>query len=623
MPLLRPALSSMASHWGRHLARASKMRSTILRSPLTQSTQSHIRFSSHTSKSTPSSLPSINASLPSVRLPRRIPLLVTVPVVALATGTFLYNVSDSFRHSTLALQRMMIAAEAVVVVGVDYKYSLDFANRDLKEDDPEDEKERLLRRSQLHKRSAERLREMLRVNGGIYIKLGQHLASLKYLLPDEWTTAMEPLQDRCTPSSIESIQALFLTDLGQPISSYFSSFDLEPIGVASLAQVHRAKLLNGQEVAVKIQHPALREFSTIDIKTVAALTRFVAYVFPEFEFSWLSEEMQVSLPKELNFNFEAANSVRVNANFNSARAEGSKSTIKVPDVVWAKNRVLVMEFMVGSRIDDLDYLKQHNIKVSEVSNEMARTFSQMIYKDGFVHCDPHPGNVMIRPTPAGSSSPRNFEIILLDHGLYRELTPEFRLDYAHLWTAIISSDEKEIKYRALKLGGTDAYQLFSCILTGRDWSVVQDAQLTKKARNKDEMVKIADGAGNRIAEIADILAKVPRDLLLLFKTNDLLRALDEDLGADDGSQMRTFAVMGQYCAEAIYKADRAQIRQTLATTQQVSVSFLTRTLRSWFKDYCAFLYTTVSLDLFVWWVDLSQSDSLLYVVLAKIGALIC
>jgi len=92
-------------------------------------------------------------------------------VVALVTGTVLYNVSDSVRHSALALQRMMIAAEAVVVVGVDYKYSLDFANRDLKEGDPEDDEERLLRKSQLHKRSAERLREMLRVNGGIYIKL--------------------------------------------------------------------------------------------------------------------------------------------------------------------------------------------------------------------------------------------------------------------------------------------------------------------------------------------------------------------------------------------------------------------------------------------------------------------
>lgn len=277
--------------------------------------------------------------------------------------------------------------------------------------------------------------------------------------------------------------------------------------------------------------------------------------------------------------------------------------------------------MVGARIDDLEYLKKHNIEVSEVSKEMARTFSQMIYKDGFVHCDPHPGNLMIRPTPAGSASPRNFEIILLDHGLYRELTPEFRLDYAHLWTAIISSDEKEIKYRALKLGGTDAYQLFSCILTGRDWSVVQDNQLTKKARTKDEMVKIADGAGNRIAEIADILAKVPRDLLLLFKTNDLLRALDEDLGADDGAQMRTFAVMGQYCAQAIYEADRAVIRSSAAASQ-VTVSLLTKTVKTWFKAYWTYLRTTVSLDLFIRWIDMEQSQSLLYLVLARIGKLI-
>ncbi|KAF9195648.1 hypothetical protein BGZ50_004046 [Haplosporangium sp. Z 11] len=558
---------------------------------------------------------------PSVALPRRIPLKVAVPAVGLATGTFLYNTNDSFKHQTLAVKRYLIAAEAVVVVGIDYKYSLDFANRDLKEGNPEDEKERLLRKSALHKRSAERIREMLRVNGGIYIKLGQHLASLKYLLPDEWTTAMEPLQDRCSPSSFESIQAMFLADLGQPMSAFFSSFDLEPIGVASLAQVHKATLLDGREVAVKIQHPALQEFSAIDIKTVAALTKFVAYVFPEFEFTWLSDEMQTSLPKELNFIFEAANAARVDANFNKARAEGSKSTIKVPDVIWSQKRVLVMEFMTGSRIDDLQYLREHNIKVAEVSNEMARTFSQMIYKDGFVHCDPHPGNVMIRPTPPGSPSPRNFEIILLDHGLYRELTPEFRLDYAHLWTAIIASDEKEIKYRALKLGGTDAYQLFACILTGRDWSVVQDAQLAKKARNKDEMVKIADGAGNRIAEIADILAKVPRDLLLLFKTNDLLRALDEDLGADDGSQMRTFAVMGQYCAQAIYEADKGAIISNLQSTT-LTLSFLKQTLCSWLKAYSSYLFTTLSLDVFVWWINFSQSDSFLYVILSRIGGFI-
>ncbi|KAF9131168.1 hypothetical protein BGW39_002138 [Mortierella sp. 14UC] len=554
--------------------------------------------------------------------PRRSFFKFAGAAVALGTGVYLYNISDNFRHNVLAVQRVMVAAEAVVVVGADYKYTMDITNRRLKEGDPEDDAERARRMSALHTRSANRLREMLSKNGGIYIKLGQHLASLKYLLPEEWTTAMEPLQDRCTPSSIESIQALFMSDLGRPISSIFSSFDLEPIGVASLAQVHKATLLDGREVAVKIQHPALQEFSTIDIRTVGALTQAIVYVFPEFEFTWLSEEMQTSLPKELNFDFEADNAARVTTNFDRARKEGSKSTIKVPDVIWSQKRILVMEFMVGSRIDNLQYLREHNIKVSEVSNEMARTFSQMIYKDGFVHCDPHPGNLMIRPTPAGSSSPRNFEIILLDHGLYRELTPEFRLDYAHLWTAIIASDEQEIKYRALKLGGTDAYQLFSSILTGRDWSVVQNAELSKKARGKGELVNLADGPGS-IADIAGILAKVPRDLLLLFKTNDLLRALDEDLGADDGSQMRTFAVMGQYCAQAIYEAEKGALRSSLAVSSKAStVSFLARTLSSWFKAYCSYLHTVVSLDLFVWWIDVTQSDAFIHRLLVRLGSLL-
>ncbi|KAG0196368.1 hypothetical protein BGX28_010229 [Mortierella sp. GBA30] len=449
---------------------------------------------------------------------------------------------------------------------------------------------------------------------------------------------MEPLQDRCAPSSITSVQGLFLSDLGLPLSDVFSSFDLQPIGVASLAQVHRATLKDGREVAVKIQHPGLSEFSEIDMRTISALTKFIAYAFPEFEFFWLSEEIQANLPKELDFRYEARNAERTEANFNRARANGSPSTVKIPGVIWAQERVLVMEckhiyrtfniksfpVMNGSRIDDLAYLNANNIKISEVSKEMARTFSQMIYKDGFLHCDPHPGNVMIRPKPSKSPSHRNFEVVLLDHGLYRELSPEFRLDYAKLWTAIMASDEEEIKCRALKLGGIDAYELFACILTGRDWDVIQGAQLTRKVRNKAETSKISQGAGNWLVEIADILARVPRDLLLLFKTNDLLRALDEDLGADDGAQMRTFAVMGQYCAEIIYEAEKKDVQQALTSCfkGKFSISLLTKGFRAWCRAYLTYLYKVASLDLFVWWIDLSQSSTVLKWALSKVEPLL-
>ncbi|KAF9927935.1 hypothetical protein FBU30_002773 [Linnemannia zychae] len=550
----------------------------------------------------------------------RFPLKLTVPITALVAGTALYNTSDSFRHRALAVRRVLLAAEAVVVTGYDYKYSLGYGNRDLDKDNPEHEKERKLRKSRLHQRSAER---------------GQHLASLKYLLPVEWTRTMEPLQDKCYPSSIESIQALFLSDFNQPLTDIFSSFDMTPIGVASLAQVHKATLKEtGQEVAVKIQHPTLSEFSEIDMTTISNLASFIAYAFPDFEFFWLSEEIQDNLPKELDFRFEARNSARTAANFNHARAQGNPSTVKVPDVIWAQKRVLVMEFMNGARIDNVEYLQKNNIQVSEVSKEMARTFSQMIYKDGFLHCDPHPGNVMIRPTPVGSPSHRNFEIILLDHGLYRELSPEFRLDYARLWTAIIASDEEAIKRHALALGGIDAYELFACILTGRDWDVIQEAKLTKQVRNKEETSKISQGASNWLVEIADILARVPRDLLLLFKTNDLLRALDEDIGADDGAQMRTFAVMGQYCAQVIFEAEKNEVKKTLVsavkaeensintTTTATLVTTLTRGIGAWCKAYCMFLYKTLSLDVFVWWVDLSQSNSLIFKILSRFECLL-
>jgi len=126
------------------------------------------RFASTTTRSTaqlstPSSLPTPSH--------RRIPLKVSVPLAALVTGAALYGTSDSFKHSTLALRRMLLAAEAVIVTGYDYKFSAMYGNRDLKEGDPEDDQERRRRRNKVHKRCAERVMVMMRTNGGIYIKL--------------------------------------------------------------------------------------------------------------------------------------------------------------------------------------------------------------------------------------------------------------------------------------------------------------------------------------------------------------------------------------------------------------------------------------------------------------------
>ena len=150
----------------------------------------------------------------------------------------------------------------------------------------------------------------------MFIKLGQHLSSMNYLLPIEWTSTFIPLQDKCPVSSFDSIERLFLKDTGASVFELFDTFEREPIGAASLAQVHRATMKDsGQRVAVKVQHPALEEWVPLDL----ALTRFtfstLKRFFPEYDLEWLSNEMEFGLPRELDFEMEATNAMRTKAYF--------------------------------------------------------------------------------------------------------------------------------------------------------------------------------------------------------------------------------------------------------------------------------------------------------------------
>jgi len=151
---------------------------------------------------------------------------------------------------------------------------------------------------------------------------------------------MSVLQDNCPPTSIEALGRVYENDVGHPLTTDFSSFDPHPIGVASLAQVHRATLRDSnREVAVKIQHPGVARYSAIDIFTTRFILATVQWWFPEFSITWLAEEMEISLPQELDFEKEMEN-----ANATRAHFEGIPGTLlKIPDMIWAKKRILVME----------------------------------------------------------------------------------------------------------------------------------------------------------------------------------------------------------------------------------------------------------------------------------------
>jgi aarF domain-containing kinase len=252
---------------------------------------------------------------------------------------------------------------------------------------------------------------------------------------------MTPLQDQCSPTPIDEIDAMLKDDLGLGIDDLFIDFNPHPIGVASLAQVHRATdKRTGRPVAVKFQHADLQEFALIDMATVNFAISFVKHVFPDFEFGWLGEEMNEMLPLEMNFRHEAANSMRCRRDFQ--HLEG-KTSLYLPEVLWAERRCLVMEYINGARVDDLAFLQKHAIDRNQVSKELSRIFSQMVYINGFFHADPHHGNILIRPRAQNSSSPYNFDICLLDHGQYFDVPADLRVNYAHFWLALMRPQSEE------------------------------------------------------------------------------------------------------------------------------------------------------------------------------------
>nr|POF16399.1 abc1 family protein mcp2 like [Quercus suber] len=417
--------------------------------------------------------------------------------------------------------------------------------------------------SACHKRCANRTLEAMEKNGSIFIKLGQHLSSLNYLLPNEWCETFIPLQDKCPISSFSAIEQMVQHDTGESIEHFFSDFQRAPIGAASLAQVHIATLREtGEKVAVKVQHPSLDEWSKLDL----ALTRFtfstLKYWFPEYDLTWLSSEMEYSLPKELDFREEGNNAVRMKEYFTHI----PNTPVVIPAVKWAERRVLVMEYLSGHRPDDLAFLDSNGIDRDEVSAALARIFNEMIFgTDAPLHCDPHAGNMAIRLNN-DKRRPRNFDIILYDHGLHRDIPMPLRRAYAHLWLAVLDHDEPRMRKYAYEVAGIgDAeFPIFASAITGRDYSVLQSASGVTAARNAEEKRAISDalGEGNLLHQLVALLGKVPRVLLLILKTNDLTRSLDEGLHTQQGP-IRSFMILARYAARCVFAEQLEAIHGSL------------------------------------------------------------
>jgi ubiquinone biosynthesis protein len=251
------------------------------------------------------------------------------------------------------------------------------------------------------------------LKGGL-IKLGQ-VASLRVdVLPEAVSDELARLQDQVGPHPLEEIEAQIEGELGRPSRQIFAAFEPEPLASASLGQVHAARLHDGARVAVKVLYPGVERSVAVDL----AATRIGLWLFDFVTIADLGQvyrEIRESLLGEMDYVREGRAAEEVARNL--ARDPEVAARVRIPAIHWETTgrRVLTMEFVEGVKINDRASLEARGIEIGELVVWATRAFLHMIFRDGFFHCDPHPGNLLVD----GEG-----RIGIVDFGMHKRIAPE-------------------------------------------------------------------------------------------------------------------------------------------------------------------------------------------------------
>jgi aarF domain-containing kinase len=184
----------------------------------------------------------------------------------------------------------------------------------------------------------------------------------------------------------------------------------------------------------------------------------------------------------------------------------------------------------------------------------------MIFGTGApLHCDPHGGNIAIRKNVHRRGC--NFDVVLYDHGLYRDIPINLRRSYAKLWLAVIDADEERMRKYAKEVAGItdEQFPLFASAITGRDYSVLKKNVAMARSAEEKKTINNALGEG-MLQQLVQLLGQVPRIILLILKTNDLTRSLDENLQTRQGP-VRTFLILARYCSRTVFEEQLEDLRK--------------------------------------------------------------
>ncbi|WP_461207434.1 ABC1 kinase family protein [Clostridium sp. DL1XJH146] len=362
-------------------------------------------------------------------------------------------------------------------------------------------------------KSPENLRKAFEELGPTFIKIGQILSTRPDILPEDYIKELSKLQDSAKEESFEDINSVFKEEFNKNINECFDAFDPIPIASASIAQVHRAKL-HGNDLIVKIQRPNIEEKMKQDI---SILYRILNLTKAKFNDSLINpihalDELRKSTKNELNFIHELDNQVQ----FKSLNID--ISYIYVPNIIYkfSGKKVLSMEYIAGEKIDNVSSLRKKGYNLKDLSKKLVFSYLKQIFEDGFFHCDPHPGNIIVSKE----------KLCFIDFGLVDSLSPALRKSLNKMIFAFAYKDIDELISVIMSIGIKKGYVNRNKLYEDIDY--LMDSYLSTSLSN----IKIS----TLLKEVFDAAKRnnigVPREFTMLLRGLVIIEGVVAKLSPD-------------------------------------------------------------------------------------------